>query len=53
LVKKGKKITCGAFVSTGVGVGAKKALVLMMGGNNLPGTDGLRLLAEALHGSKA
>ena len=53
LVKKGKKITCGAFVSTGVGVGAKKALVLMMGRNNLPGTDGLRLLAKAILGSKA
>jgi len=47
LVKKGDKTTCGAFVSTGVGVRATKALVLMMGSNNLPGDEGLKLLADA------
>ncbi|MDA1093572.1 MAG: hypothetical protein O3A25_09940 [Acidobacteria bacterium] len=46
LVVKGAKTTCGAFV--GLSGGAPKALVLMMGSNQLPGKDGLETLAGAL-----
>lgn len=46
LVRKEGKVTATAFVSTQSG--APKALVLMMGGNYLPGEHGLRVLANAL-----
>lgn len=45
LIEKVGKITCGAFISSANG--ATKALVLMMGGNHLPGEAGLRALSEA------
>lgn len=46
LVNKKAKATCGTFLSCHDGV--PKALVLMMGGNHLPGDEGLGILAEAL-----
>ena len=46
LIQKGAKTTCGAFVSRADGV--EKALVLMMGGNNLPGRIGLETLVAAV-----
>ena len=49
LVRKGAKTTCGAFVSSDNG--APKGLVLMMGGNHLPGEERLGILAEALRRS--
>jgi len=49
LVRNGAKTTCGAFVSSDNG--APKGLVLMMGGNHLPGEERLGILAEALRRS--
>jgi hypothetical protein len=46
LVRKEGKVTAVALVSTHNG--APKALVLMMGGNYLPGEYGLRVLADEL-----
>lgn len=46
LVKRGEKITVGAFVSNQNG--NPRALVQMMGNNNLPGENGLATLADAL-----
>jgi hypothetical protein len=46
LVAKGSKTTCAALVSFEEGI--PKALVLMMGGNNLPAGKGLCALADAL-----
>lgn len=46
LIEKGGRPTCGAFVS-GHGSDAK-ALVLMMGGNHLPGEQGLARLAAGM-----
>ena len=46
LVERRGKVTCGAFVS-GEGE-AVKALVLMMGGNHLPGNSGLVALSSAM-----
>ncbi len=44
LIKKGSKTTAAAWVSDR----PRKALVLMMGGNNLPAEEGLRKLAAEL-----
>lgn len=49
LVGKNGKTTCAAFVSRHGG--APKALVLMMGSNQLPAFEGLRLLGEAFRQS--
>jgi hypothetical protein len=46
LVTKGSKTTCGAFVVRSGNV--SKALVLMMGSNQLPGKTALGILADAL-----
>lgn len=45
LVTKNQKVTCAALIASGAT--AVRALVLMMGGNHLPGDDGLSRLAEA------
>lgn len=44
LVEKQEKVTCAALVTAN----PPKAVVLMMGGNHLPGESGLRLLSAAL-----
>jgi hypothetical protein len=49
LVTKGKKVTAAAFVSSHAGT--QRSLVLMMGGNHLPGERGLAILADALRKS--
>jgi len=46
LVTTNQKVTCAALI--GPGPTAARALVLMMGGNHLPGEAGLHRLAEAL-----
>lgn len=46
LVSRDAKTTCGAFVSSGSGV--MKAHVLMMGSNNLPNSEALKVLTEGL-----
>ena len=51
LVEKELVTTAGAWVSSEAG--APKALVLMMGGNRLPGERGLRVLADALRSADA
>ena len=48
-VTKGPKTTCGAFVTSVAGT--PKALVLMMGTNNLPGLGALETLAHRLRSS--
>ena len=46
LVNRGTKTTCGAFASSARGV--MKAHVLIMGNNNLPSAEGLKVLSGAL-----
>jgi hypothetical protein len=46
LVHKGRKVTCGAWVMCSGS--HRKTLVLMMGGNHLPGSDGLKKLEGAI-----
>jgi len=46
LLMKNSKTTAGAWVSK---VGVRKALILMMGTNNLPGDESLAYLAAELH----
>lgn len=48
LVEKGNKTTAAALIDR-VG-GAPKVLVRMMGGNHLPGAEGLRVLGHAMKG---
>jgi hypothetical protein len=51
LVRKNGVATCAAFLSTPSGVG--KALVLMMGSNQLPASEGLSRLGDAFRQSAA